>query len=576
MPEYVPLESLPRTVQDVAEEPLKPKDIQHRSSRWFTLEFTFYYLVLAISLVTVLTSAISFSSGILHSKGSAFKSELFACIESHPNFHLYSHKLSEGWMFGKRLVDNSDRQYSGFRRMLPLAFAMFSLYAIANQFIINRLLKHSQRTHLIVRALISVAGIVGIHGWNALKILTILVGGYAVGKFSAGRSYAQLTTWTFSILLLGLLEQGKWDWSWLGLGWLNRWTGIYQGWHVTFNISILRMISFNLDRHWSLTDQAKLISKHQTNCKDCEEGRDCERLRLIQPASPDSYNWFAYISYILYLPLFMAGPILSFNNFMSQLYKKTPQINFKYIALYGLRLLGSILTLEVLLHSMWIIAIKDANAWKGFNPLQFASLGLMNLFVVWLKLLIIWRFFRFFALCDGIEAPENMIRCIANNYSGFGFWRGWHRSFNLWIIRYMYIPMGGSATAAWNVFPIFTFVALWHDFELKMLIWGWLIAVFLIPELLAQLLAKRTGLDRHPKYRHYCACAGAANLLQVTICNMLGFALGLAGTKEMLRKLLTPDSLLFTLAILLAYYANVQVAFEVRESERRRGIFRNF
>lgn len=28
-----------------------------------------------------------------------------------------------------------------------------------------------------------------------------------------------------------------------------------------------------------------------------------------------------------------------------------------------------------------------------------------------------------------------MVRCMANNYSTLGFWRSWHRSYNLWIIR---------------------------------------------------------------------------------------------------------------------------------------------
>ena len=34
----------------------------------------------------------------------------------------------------------------------------------------------------------------------------------------------------------------------------------------------------------------------------------------------------------------------------------------------------------------------------------------------WLKFLIIWRFFRLAALAAGVDAPENMRRCFANNY----------------------------------------------------------------------------------------------------------------------------------------------------------------
>lgn len=54
------------------------------------------------------------------------------------------------------------------------------------------------------------------------------------------------------------------------------------------------------------------------------------------------------------------------------------------------------------------------------------------------QLLVIWRFFRLWALLDGIDTPENMVRCMANNYSTLGFWRSWHRSYNLWLLRYDY------------------------------------------------------------------------------------------------------------------------------------------
>ena len=35
---------------------------------------------------------------------------------------------------------------------------------------------------------------------------------------------------------------------------------------------------------------------------------------------------------------------------------------------------------------------------------------------MWLKFTVIWRFFRLAALAAGIDAPENIRRCFANNY----------------------------------------------------------------------------------------------------------------------------------------------------------------
>ena len=96
-----------------------------------------------------------------------------------------------------------------------------------------------------------------------------------------------------------------------------------------------------------------------------------------------------------------------------------------------------------------------------------------------------------------------MIRCVANNYSTLGFWRSWHRSYNLWIVRYVrlvaqqfsvadrisryiYIPVGGSKNAVLATLLVFSFVALWHDLSFKLLAWGWLVSLFILPELVGR------------------------------------------------------------------------------------------
>lgn len=86
---------------------------------------------------------------------------------------------------------------------------------------------------------------------------------------------------------------------------------------------------------------------------------------------------------------------------------------------------------------------------------------------------------------DGIDPPENMIRCVLNNYSTRGFWRSWHRSYNLWLIRYLYVPIVTATNTVVATLLVFTFVALWHDLSLHLLAWGWLITLFVIPEMIA-------------------------------------------------------------------------------------------
>ena len=146
------------------------------------------------------------------------------------------------------------------------------------------------------------------------------------------------------------------------------------------------------------------------------------------------------------------------------------------------------------------------------------------------------------AMFDGFETTENMGRCMSNHYSGMDFWREWHSSFNRWLIRYLYIPLGGSKTRAWNMFPIFSFVAIWHDIEGRLLAWGWLIALFILPEIVATnfvtlpIVRKALG-DYHI---HLCALGGTVNILMMMTANLVGFAVGVDGLVEMTSQIFNP------------------------------------
>ena len=58
--------------------------------------------------------------------------------------------------------------------------------------------------------------------------------------------------------------------------------------------------------------------------------------------------------------------------------------------------------------------------------------------------------------------------------------------------RYIYIPLGGTRNVLVSSVLIFTFVALWHDLSFKLLAWGWLVSLFLIPELIARAVLPRS------------------------------------------------------------------------------------
>lgn len=65
---------------------------------------------------------------------------------------------------------------------------------------------------------------------------------------------------------------------------------------------------------------------------------------------------------------------------------------------------------------------------------------------------------------------------------------------------------------------IFTFVAIWHDSSMTLLIWGWLVIVAMLPEYLANAVLALPSLGwfrAAPYYRH------ARVSLNMTLCNVL-------------------------------------------------------
>ena len=47
--------------------------------------------------------------------------------------------------------------------------------------------------------------------------------------------------------------------------------------------------------------------------------------------------------------------------------------------------------MEVLLHYIYVVALKDAKAWQGLGPGELAVVGFWNLIIVWLKVSPIQR-----------------------------------------------------------------------------------------------------------------------------------------------------------------------------------------
>ncbi|TFK50179.1 MBOAT-domain-containing protein [Heliocybe sulcata] len=523
--------------------------------RWKTPEFILYEVLFLIVVPILVWIPIQLSDA------------------SHPNYDLYSHRLSQGWLLG-RDIDNSDTQYRSFRNNIPalvlLAAIFFGLKYIYDYFSNAPIPYHGSSSHpyrIPFLSAFSVLMLVGLHGSSALKVLVIISLNYHIAKYFGASKLAPIFTWVFNAAVLFANEtNGGYKFAALhpSLEFLDSMNGAYPRWHVSFNITMLRLVSFSMDHFWACNRNGTPDTGSVLNYRE----------RISTPHTLSSYSYVNYLAYVLYPPLYIAGPIMTFNDFMWQL-ERPATIPRRSVATYALRFLSCLLTMELMLHFMYVVAIKDSRAWQGDSPFELSMIGFWNLIIVWLKLLLPWRFFRLWALMDGIDPPENMVRCMANNYSPFGFWRAWHRSYNLWIIRYIHIPLGGTKNVAFTSLLIFTFVALWHDLSFRLLIWGWLASLFILPELMASKVFPASQYSGRPWYRHLCAAGAVFNILMMMSANLVGFVIGTDGMSYMLSQLVgTWEGLRFFGIACVCLFIAAQVMFEYREEEMRQGIYR--
>lgn len=137
------------------------------------------------------------------------------------------------------------------------------------------------------------------------------------------------------------------------------------------------------------------------------------------------------------------------------------------------------------------------------------------------------------------------------------------------------MPLGGAKHTVINTILVFSFVALWHDLTFKLLAWGWLVSLFIIPELLARWVVSSAKYGHRAWYRHAAAFGAVGNVLMMMSANLVGFVIGTEGIKFFLGELFgTLQGLKFLIGAVACLFVGVQIMFEYREEEMRQGMRR--
>ena len=223
--------------------------------------------------------------------------KLISYTASHPNYPNFENLLSPGWIPGRK-VDNSDQQYASFRDNVPYLFLVLILHPLLRRLFNSAYLpaeNNSGKSSLRVQSgngspygrqrsadsqrldqrltfdvCFGVVFIIALHGFSAAKVLIILYINYTIAT-KLKKEYVPVATWVFNIGILFANELGHgypyetiatailpWgvsekegtptsNWG----TYLDSYGGLIPRWEVLFNITVLRLISFNFDHYWS-------------------------------------------------------------------------------------------------------------------------------------------------------------------------------------------------------------------------------------------------------------------------------------------------------------------------------------
>ena len=502
--------------------------------------------------------------------------------------------LTKGYSFLGGYRDLSDFQWKYYRENIGLVLVFASLFVLIGKLIKSYSSKNVLKYFYLVFGL-SYAFF--LHRLKMIYLILVLFISYSlcVNYSIFGKNYFIALTWIFCILVKITSE----IWDGYSIDFLNVSEFLRNpllGWNGVFGLIMLKIISFNMEFSYVAEKDTKnnyltSFEKIKEHCKDCNKKKFCLTALKFVYVKEDDFTFLNLLIYIFYPPFYFSGPTIMFHSFIFQVnnYDRNGH-NYSFDKnkmIYFIRCICIFITLEIFNHFIFVNAImtNKYNSWifeeyrNNNSYFNYFFLAFNNLVFIFLKFSLIWKVARLWGWVDGIYSEENMNRCIYNNYNFEGFWRQWHRSYNVWLIRYMYIPLGGKKKKLLNTFIIFSFVALWHDLKFNLLLWAWTIYISLIPEIIIKSYFNRDEnqyLNNYMWFRYLKAWFSSVVILLMITANLIGFGIGNKELVDALLNLFKLTTPLRFIQISMFFFPFTFAMFFVRELERINGIKKNF
>ncbi|XP_062864037.1 protein-cysteine N-palmitoyltransferase HHAT [Trichomycterus rosablanca] len=256
--------------------------------------------------------------------------------------------------------------------------------------------------------------------------------------------------WGYTLLMLSTLHIGTLQD--IQRGWYHSDENYYLLLFSTV-MCALRCTSFSLELCWSPTPD-----------------EDTRRTRTFL------LRLYNLINYCFYHPLFYNGPIVNYDQFSQQVERPVCKTPAAWSCGQMVRVCGWWCLAELMIHLMYMHTIQNQETFLNMLPpwaLGGLALALVQFFYV--KYLVLFGVASLLVKLDGIEPPA-LPRCVSIMYSFRGMWRHFDVGLYKWLVRYLYVPLGGSRRGLLprviSTALAFGFVSFWHGFHDYLQCWA--------------------------------------------------------------------------------------------------------
>ena len=197
-------------------------------------------------------------------------------------------------------------------------------------------------------------------------------------------------------------------------------------------------------------------------------------LDVYRGTTPPSQKLTDYVLYIMMFPQLIAGPIVNYNSVAAQLVSRTSTMEDRVVGFYRFVIgLGK----KVLI----------ANTMAAYADQVFGmAYGDLATGTAWIGILAytFQIYFDFSGYSDmaiglgkmmGFRFPENFNDPYTSR-SVTEFWKRWHMTLGNFIMKYLYIPLGGNRKGKgrmyFNLWLCFLLSGLWHGASWNFVLWG--------------------------------------------------------------------------------------------------------